>query len=66
MSEGGVAARHVDVPPGMALALSLVMIPDFAICLPGLITRQVLERWHSFGAEPSKQRPFLMAGFDRG
>ena len=62
MSEGGVAVRHVDVPPAMALALSLVMLPDFAIRLPGLITRQAMERWHCFGAQPSKQRPFLIGG----
>jgi len=62
MSEGGVAVRHVDVPPAMALALSLVMIPDFAICLPGLITRQEMEPWHYFGAQPSKPRPFLIGG----
>jgi hypothetical protein len=46
----------------MALALSLVMIPDFAICLTGLITRQAMERWHCFGAQPSKPRPFLIGG----
>jgi hypothetical protein len=54
--------RHVDVPPAIALALSLIMIPDFAICLTGLITRQAMERWHCFGAQPSKQRPFLIGG----
>jgi hypothetical protein len=58
--------RHVDVPPGMARALSLVMIPDFAISLPGLITWQAMERWHSFGAQPSTQRPFVIGGIDRG
>jgi hypothetical protein len=50
----------------MARALSLVMISDFAISLPGLITWQAMERWHSFGAQPSTQRPFVIGGIDRG
>jgi hypothetical protein len=50
----------------MALALSLVRIPDFAINLPGVITWQAMERWHSSGAQPSKQRPFVIGGVDRG
>jgi hypothetical protein len=63
---GGVAVRHVDAPPGMALALSLVRIPDFAISLPGVITWRAMERWYSSGAQPSKQRPFVIGGVDRG
>jgi hypothetical protein len=46
----------------MARALSLVMILDFAISLPGLITWQAMGRWHAFGAQPSKHRPFVIGG----
>jgi hypothetical protein len=55
--------RHVDVPPGTAPALSLVMrIPAFAISFPGLITWQAMGTVALLRCPPSKQLPFVIGG----